>query len=513
MSKQSRRDFSRTLAGGIGAAALSQASGSPGRPNVLFVCSDQHTFRYTGYAGHPLVKTPNLDRIAARGVVFENAYCQSPVCGPSRASLMTGVYASDVNSFCNSTMWDGSHPTWGTHLRRAGYHTEATGKVELNDDFDTGFKEVHARHPHRHGPDITTLFRRPPAYRVLGGRDVVQGRTRSRPHGDKATTQTALDFIRNRGRTLAQPWAYYVGLQLPHPPFLALPKYAELYPPEKIALPQATPAYFSREHQVMRELRNHFNLPEAVAREQVLGARGAYYGMISELDEYVGRLYDAVNEAGLLQQTLFVYASDHGESLGEHGLWHKCSLYENSAHVPLVMCGGGLPEGKVVSGVVGLVDVIATMIDLAGVPRDSDLRGYSLRSLVHGGGGHPGFAYAENHTQGNLTGSFLIRKGPWKYIHFTWFDDLLFNLDQDPYELHNRIREPGVREVLAELKRLLRTQVDPEEVTRRAFAVQEKFLKGLSRNRSEDQLAKMFERRMGKGLARILASKVKAGEG
>ena len=75
------------------------------------VCSDQHAFRYTGYAGHPLVKTPNLDRIAARGVVFENAYCQSPVCGPSRASLMTGVYASDVNPFCNSTMWDGSHPT------------------------------------------------------------------------------------------------------------------------------------------------------------------------------------------------------------------------------------------------------------------------------------------------------------------------------------------------------------------------------------------------------------------
>ena len=513
MSKRSRRDFARTLAGGIGAAALSQASGSPGRPNILFVCSDQHAFRYMGYAGHPLVKTPNLDRIAARGVVFENAYCQSPVCGPSRASLMTGVYASDVNSFCNSTMWDGSHPTWGTRLRRAGYHTEATGKVELNDDFDTGFKEVHARHPHRHGPDITTLFRRPPAYRVLGGRDVVQGRTRSRPHGDKATTQTALDFIRNGGRTLAQPWAYYVGLLLPHPPFLALRKYAELYPPEKIALPQATPAYFSREHQVMRELRNHFNLPEAVAREQVLAARGAYYGMISELDEYVGRLYDTVNEAGLLQQTLFVYTSDHGESLGEHGLWHKCSLYENSAHVPLVMCGAGLPEGKVVSGVVGLVDVIATMIDLAGVPRDSDLRGYSLRSLVHGGGGHPGFAYAENHSQGNLTGSFLIRKGPWKYIHFTWFDDLLFNLDQDPYELHNRIREPGVREVLAELKRLLRTQVDPEEVTRRAFAVQEKFLKGLSRNRSEDQLAKMFERRMGKGLARILASKVKEGTG
>ena len=410
-------------------------------------------------------------------------------------------------------MGDGSHPTWGTRLQRGGYHTEATGKVELNDDFDTGFEEVGARHPHRHGPDITTLFRRPPAYRVLGGRDVVKGRTRHRPHRDKATTETALDFIRQQGQTLPQPWAYYVGLLLPHPPFVALAKHAEMYPLQKVALPQATPGYFAGEHHVMRELRNHYNLPEAVAREQVLSARAAYYGMITELDEYVGWLYDAIDRAGLLQQTLFIYTSDHGESLGEHGLWHKCSLYENSAHVPLVMGGAGLPEGKVVSKVVGLVDVIATMIDLAGAPYDSDLRGHSLRSLIHGSGrDHPGFTYAENHTQGNLTGSFLIRRDAWKYIHFTWFDDLLFNLDDDPHELNNRIHEPGVQGILAELRRLLHSQVDPEEVTRRAFAAQEQFLAGLSRNKSEDQLVEMFERRMGNGLARALASKVKGSD-
>ncbi len=158
----------------------------------------------------------------------------------------------------------------------------------------------------------------------------------------------------------------------------------------------------------------------------------------------------------------------------------------------------------------GLVDVIATLIDLAGVPQDSDLRSHSLRSLIRGSGrDHLGSAYAENHTQGNLTGSFLIRKGAWKYIHFTWFDDLLFNLDDDPHELNNRIHEPGVRDVLAGLRRLLRSQVDPEEVTRRAFATQEQFLAGLGRSKSEDQLTGMFERRMGRGLARVLASKVK----
>ena len=498
------------MAGGISAAALSPGTEPSRRPNILFVCADQHAFRYAGYAGHPLVKTPNFDRIASRGVVFENAYCQSPVCAPSRASLMTGVYPSDVNSFCNSTMWNGSHATWGIRLRRVGYHTEATGKLELNDDFDIGFREINTAHPHRHGPDITSLFRRPPAYRVRPGLEAIKGQTRQHPHRDQATTETALHFIRNQGLTLGRPWAYYIGLLQPHPPFVALPKYLELYPLERIELPQMTPGYFNGEHPVMRELRHHFNLREGVAKERILQARAAYFGMISELDEYVGWLYNELEQSGLLQHTLFIYTSDHGEALGEHGLWHKGSLYENSAHVPLLMCGAGLPEGRSIREPVGLVDAVATLIDMAGAPRDSDLRGHSLRSLIQGSGAdHPGFTYAENHTQGNLTGSFLIRKGPWKYIHFTWFDDLLFNLDDDPQELENRIQDPSAQGIVAELRQLLDDQVDTEQLTRRAFAAQEQFLARLAKNNSEDQLTKIFESRMGEGLARVLASKAK----
>ena len=111
---------------------------SGSRPNIVYICSDQHSFRYTGYAGHPLVKTPNMDRIAKNGTVFAITYCGSPVCTPGRACLMTGMYSSDVGSYCNSTPWDGSHPTWGTRLSRNGYQCHATGKFDLN-EFERGF--------------------------------------------------------------------------------------------------------------------------------------------------------------------------------------------------------------------------------------------------------------------------------------------------------------------------------------------------------------------------------------
>ena len=124
------------------------------RPNLVYICSDQHSFRFTGYAGHPLVQTPNLDRIARQGVTFTNAYCGSPVCVPSRACLMTGMYPSDCGSFCNSTVWDGSHPTWGTRLSNAGYDCRATGKMDLNLDFDMGFQETDTRNGHCRNPDI-----------------------------------------------------------------------------------------------------------------------------------------------------------------------------------------------------------------------------------------------------------------------------------------------------------------------------------------------------------------------
>ena len=505
MASTSRRDFTRAVSAGFGAAVLAGATDS--RPNILFICSDQHSFRYTGYAGHPQVKTPNLDRIARRGVVFRNAYTGAPVCVPGRTAMMTGVYPSDCNSFCNSTVWDGSHPTWGKRLREAGYRTRAVGKLDLNPAFDIGFEQTRTSNGHAAHPDITSLFRRPVAYR-MDERPNVNGRPRNHRHDDAVKTRIALNFLRRPPAD--RPWVQYVGLTEPHPPFVALRKYYEMYPPDRVELPRVPPAYLERQHLMFQELRRFKRIATPIPEDRRRRARAAYYGMVTELDEYIGQLWDALEETGQLANTVFVYTSDHGESLGEHGLWYKNNLLEAAAHVPLVIAGKGIPQGKTVDTPVAHVDLVATLLELGGVPRSADLRGHSLLPLMAGNsGGHPGFAYSESHSEGNCTGSFMIRKGDWKYLHFTWYDDRLFNLAEDPGELHNRLDDPKTRPIVEELRGILLRQVNPREVTLRAFARQEAMLANFARKMNERELAKMLESRMGRGQSLALAAKVK----
>ena len=514
MPEPTRRDFHRTLGAAASTVAAASASaqtpGSSGsRPNIVFICSDQHGHKYSGYAGHPLAKTPHLDRIAHRGVTFNNTYCGSPVCVPGRACMMSGMYPSDCNSFCNSTVWDGSHPTWGTRLRKAGYETRATGKLDLNPDFDMGFDEIDTTHGHRARPDITSLFRRPVGYRI-NERTNVTGQPRDKPHRDAARTKVALDFVRNETPTLRRPWTQYVGYLQPHPKFVALKTYWGLYPLKGIDLPHIPLGHLEDQHLVFQELRRFKRIATPISEDRIRRARAGYYGMITEMDEYIGQLWNALEETNQLENTVFIYTSDHGESLGDHGLWYKNNLYDVAARVPLVIAGAGLPQGKTIDTPVAHVDLVATLLDWTGANGADDLRGQTLLPLIAGSGSGPEFAYSESHSEGNTAGGFVIRKGDWKYIHFTWYGDLLFNVAEDPGEFHNRVDDPGTRSVVRELREILYSQVDPEEVTRRAFATQERMLAKFARAKTEDELAAMLQGRMGKGLARSLAVKAKA---
>ncbi len=496
----------RQFAASLGAAAAAGAQ-SAQHPNIVFVCSDQHSFKYTGYADHPVVKTPHLDRIASGGVVFENAYCGAPVCVPGRSCMMTGLYAHETNSFCNSTVWDGSEPTWGTRLRNAGYHTEATGKFDLNPDFDIGFEEHATNHAHRTGPDITSLFRSPVAYRV-GERGQVNGRPRDTPHPDAERARSCAQFIRDKAPGLGQPWCYYTGFTAPHPAFVAGRKYWDMYPRAAVDLPDVPADYLESQHLMFQELRHFKRIATPIPEWRIRNARAGYYGLITELDEHIGQIWTALEETGQIENTVFIYTSDHGEALGDHGLWLKNNLLEPAAHVPLVIAGPGVPRGQRVDQVTSHVDLVQSLLEWSGAEGGSDLRGHSLIPLMRGeSGAHPGWAYSESHSEGNTTGSFMIRKGPWKYIQFTWYDDLLFNLDDDPGELRDRSKETQAQPVLQELRAMLESQVNPEAVTRAGFAAQEKMLAGFATARGEAGLAKMLERRMGPGLARVLAAR------
>ena len=523
MSKISRREFAGRLAKGLGGGVLlssasttttttttagNRASSPPERPNIVFICSDQHSYKYTGYAGHDYVQTPNLDRIARQGTVFNSAYCGSPVCVPGRASMMTGMYASDSNSFGNSTVWDSSHPTWGKRLKEAGYHCWATGKMDLNPGFDMGFEEIDTGHGHSRNPDITELFRRPVGYRV-GERPNVEGRARGERHNDERLTENAEQFIRNEARPPGKPWAAYVGFSQPHPSFVALQKYYDRYHPGRVDMPNIPPGHLEDQHLMFQELRRFKRVATPIPDERVRRARAGYYGMITELDEYIGRLWNLLEETGQLEHTVFVYTSDHGEMLGEHGLWYKNNLYEEAAHIPLVVAGAGLPQGQTVDQPVAHVDLVRTLLEWAGAETPPALRGHSLDVLLQNGeaGDHPGYAYTESHSEGNCTGSFMVRKGDWKYIHFTWHEDRLFNLSEDPMEFTNRIDDPSTKGVREELEEILHSEVDPEEVTLRAFRVQEEMLREIARQRGEEGLFNTLKGRLGTGQARMLANK------
>jgi choline-sulfatase len=516
MPEISRRDFNKTLLGGLaGTTMLSGSARQAGnaktkvKPNIVFICSDQHSYKYTGYMGHPVVRTPNMDRIAREGVTFTNAYTGQPVCTPGRACMMTGMFASDSHSYCNSTVWDGSHPTWGTHLKQQGYSCRAIGKMDLNDDFDSGFEEIETSHGHRHNPDITSLFRRPVAYRI-GERENVDGSARSQRHRDGGRAELALQFLREAAPGEKQPWAIYVGMTAPHPKFIALQSYYDMYPTDNIDMPNIPPGHLENLHLAFQELRRFKRIATPISEDRVRRARAGYYGLVSELDEYVGKIYDALQRTGALQNTLFIYTSDHGESLGEHGLWYKNNLYDVAARVPLLIAGAGLPRGKRVETPVAHVDLVAMMLEMAQSEAAGKLRGHSLLPMLQGTpGNHPGFAFSESHSEGNCTGSFMIRKGDWKYIHFTWYDDLLFNVKDDPGEFNNLIAAAGTNDIREELKALLHAQLDPEAVTVTAFQTQDKFLHDMAARMTEEELAKVLQGRLGPGLARVLSAKAK----
>lgn len=504
MPEISRRAFGAAM---IAAAQAPIARPAVNSPNILFICADEHGGPFLGSMGHPIVKTPNLDRLAASGVLFRNTYCGSPVCVPARAGMMSGMFPSDVSSYCNSTPFQKPVPSWGSRLRDAGYDCWASGKLDLSDGTDYGFREVDTQHGHSTNPDITSLLRSPMCFRASVRNDVNGAFGEARPH-DENVLSNAIRFLRGDARRASKPWAIYAGFNSPHYPFLADPKYASIYPPESMPLPDVPIDYLDKRHAIFEQLAAFQRVSTPIAPDRVRRARAAYFGMITEVDRMVGNLIEEVEKTGQMERTLIVYTSDHGEMLGENGLWFKNVLLENAARVPLIMAGAGLPRGRTVDTPVMHVDMVATMLELAGLAHDTKLRGHSLSGLAHGrSGAHPGIAYSESHSEGNCTGSFMIRKANWKYIYASGYEPILFDLQRDPCELQNLvgIKETAVvqQELHAELLRMI---PDPDAVTERAFAAQQALLDKMVRSHNRQEFYEQLRSRLGAGQARTLAN-------
>ena len=295
----------------------------------------------------------------------------------------------------------------------------------------------------------------------------------------------------------------YLGPHQPHPSWVTKPKYEQLYSPAKMPLPSMPSGYLERRHTGFNIQANYRDVSNPIPLDQVRRARSAYFGMITELDGLIGRLMDQLERSGQIRNTVIIYTADHGEMLGEHGLWSKNVLLENSARVPMIFSGPGVPRGKAVDAPVSHVDMVATLLQLANIPKPRALRGQPILS-----GGLPTYAYSESHSDGNHTGSFMIRKGAWKYIYFTGDDPLLFNLKRDPGEFTNLAGDKQYAGVIRELHAHLVSLVDPDAVTRQAFEEQERRLAMLTARLKAEEFYEMIEPRLGPGQSRALTGRL-----
>lgn len=449
--------------------------------NVVFIMSDQHNKQMLGCYGNDLIHTPNLDRIAENGVRFENAYCNSPVCVPSRSSMVTGRYVHDGEYWDNAQGFGGGVPSFGTRLYEQGYPNAAIGKMHLESNTpETGFVDQRITlHMVDGVGDVYGCIRdktitRPQFRTTLN--NAGPGETDYTRY-DRDIAQHAIGYLKDETKNFTKPFVLYVGFVSPHFPLTVPQKYLDLYDEEKLTeLVQSEPHQWPR-HPVLDDYRRYCDMedvPMSVARN----ALRTYCAMCSYLDENVGLVLQAIEDAELSDSTRIIYTSDHGDTMGEHGLFYKSTMYEGSVGVPLLMSGPGIPQGKVVKSPCSLVDIYPTILDCVGAEvakEEENLPGTSLLEIMKDET-YERPIFSEYHNFGIYTGEFMVRVGDFKYVYYVNERPQLFNLREDPKEVQDLASDSLYKDVLARMDAVLREFIDPEEVDNRAKRSQQELL-------------------------------------
>ena len=424
-------------------------------PNILIVMADQMAPASLPIYGHPLVRAPNMLKLARSGVVFDSAYCASPLCTPSRASLMSGLLPSRTQVYDNAAEFAADIPTFAHCLRARGYRTILSGKMHFcGPDQLHGFEERLTTDIYpadfNWTPDWDRPEHRPSWYHNMSSvRDAGLCVRSNQLDFDDETAFTAeraiFDIARSRDD---RPFLLLASFAHPHDPFAVPERYWNLYRDEDIDMP--APGVALDPHS--RRLRHVCAMDaEPVTEDQVRAARHAYYGAIAYIDDQLGRLMEALRSAGLAEDTIVVLTSDHGDMLGERGLWYKMSFFEGACRVPLVIASPGRFEPRRVASTVSLVDLMPTLIELSGGSVQSlgiGLDGRSLAPHLGGAAGHDE-AIGEYLAEGAIAPIVMIRRGPYKFIHSPADPDLMFDLAHDPGERDNLADNPASAALVA----------------------------------------------------------------
>lgn len=449
--------------------------------NLIFFLSDNHTRDMLGAAGHPAVRTPTLDRIAGRGVRFADCYASSPLCCPSRAALACGRFPHQTGYWDNALAYDGKVPTWHGRVRDQGHTVAAIGKLHFQSgENDNGFSdEIVPMHIIEGKGALLGLLRAteagvPPRKgpRTMYGKSGVGEADYQRY--DETVTTNAVAWLRAHGAKRDKPWILLVSYASPHPPFAIPKRLHDLYPPERMPLPVQFSADDRPDHPAVAHIRRVDGFEEPVDEAFVRRTVAGYCGLVTHLDEHIGRVMAEAESLGLLDATRILYTSDHGEAAGNHGLFGKSVLYEHSIAVPLLLAGPEVPSGRVVAPPAMHVDLFPTIVEAMGCKlagEDADLPGRSLWPAI-GGDVENRAVFAEFHAQSSKTASYMLRDGADKLIYHVDMPNQLFDLDADPKETNDLIVRGQGGGKAAALEARLRAMLDPEAVDARAKAEQ-----------------------------------------
>jgi len=445
--------------------------------NTLVILSDEHDPRYMGCSGNARVQTPNMDKLAARGTRFSNAWTPCPICVPARASLATGRYVHDIGYWDNAIAYDGRIPGWGHRLQAEGLRVESIGKLHYRNDTDpTGFDRQYE--PMHILDGIGLLWGavrdpmpdkagRSPLFDVLGAGESSYNRY------DWRIADLAEQWLRERAAAPSdKPWMLFVGFVAPHMPLVVPQRHLDLYPLDKIELPKLLPRDGYKRHPWVERMVSHWDHDASFESDD--GRRlaiASYLGLISFLDENIGRLLDVLEGTGLAESTRVIYTSDHGDNLGARGLWGKCVPYRESTGIPMILAGPDIPAGRVCRTNVNLVDMYPTVLQgmgLAPSVQERTLPGTSLIELANRQDDPERIGFSEYHAVGAETGGFMLTRGGYKYHYYVGYPPELFDLEVDPEEVHDLAADPAYAAMLTQFETALRAMLDPEATDRQA---------------------------------------------
>ncbi|MEQ8665254.1 MAG: choline-sulfatase [Rhodospirillales bacterium] len=426
--------------------------------NVVVIMADQLKPHTVGAYGHPLIKTPNIDRLAQQGTTFDAAYCASPLCAPARFTMMAGQQASKIGAWDNAAEFPSHVPTFAHYLRTMNYYTCLIGKMHfVGADQLHGFEERLTTDVYPADfawvPDWENPYERIEEWYHNMVNIMTAGvakATLQYDYDDEVAFRAERKIYELARAPEDTPFCLVTAFIHPHDPYATRQKYWDLYDHDAVDLPRTPALARNALDPHSRRIYDGLAADEFDTTENdIRNARHAYFGNVSYFDEQVGRLVTALEDTGLADNTVIVVTSDHGDMLGERGLWAKMSYFEDSARVPLIVKGPGVPAGKRVANAVSHVDLLPTLTDLASSsgagpePEFADrLDGRSLIPLIAGDGDRDE-AIGEYMGECAAAPVIMIRRGNLKYIHSPTDPDQLYDVVADPDERNNLANARG----------------------------------------------------------------------